>query len=266
MKRINANFIIKNMTGIICAVIIVCFLLPFISVDASMSVMGASKSNSTVINGFKALTDGGFLGLLLLIDPLLILIANYIPQISKYKKIITLVLSAINIIVLFTVPGQVSIPGNSGNTSMKVTINYQIGFWLMLAFSVVVVILSVIQFFNLSGNMIFDTLNTSEESSTDKSSTGNISNHKINISKITDMAKNATTTVSQQAKNIADNVSVATQNFTQSHTSDEIDKDQSNIKLTSQQTNPNVSEQNHSQKIQYQVNQTYKNESPEEIM
>lgn len=217
MDKINANTIIKNLTGIFCGAIIICLLLPFISMEASADVGGMSGSaESQVYNGIQILTDGGFTGILLVICPVLILVANYLPQIEKYKKIISLVLSVICMIILFFVPGQIASQANaasetvgqiasaatSGNSSVDAKANFLIGFWMILILLAGIAILSAIQFFNLKGNKVFDAVNS--ENTGENANSVNMP--QINPEKVSEFAKNTANAVSAQVKNVASNL------------------------------------------------------------
>lgn len=217
MDKINANTIIKNLTGIFCGAIIICLLLPFISMEASADVGGMSGSaESQVYNGIQILTDGGFTGILLVICPVLILVANYLPQIEKYKKIISLVLSVICMIILFFVPGQIASQANaasetvgqiasaatSGNSSVDAKANFLIGFWMILILLAGIAILSAIQFFNLKGNKVFDAVNSKNTGENANS----VNVPQINLEKVSEFAKNTANAVSAQVKNVASNL------------------------------------------------------------
>ena len=212
--KINVNTILKNLTGIFCGAIIICFLLPFFSASVSVSAGSVSSSNSEAMTGFQVLTEGGFFEKLLIVIPILIIIANYIPQIDKYKKIVSLVLSVANIVLLFIVPGQMSAQGGGGSTSMNVETSYEIGFWLMLIFSILIAVIALIQFFNLKGNKVFDTINSTENTTTNNTSASK--SPKINLNKISDVAKNTASNVSSQIKNAANNTSGAVRTQSQS--------------------------------------------------
>ena len=47
--------------------------------------MGEAEE-STVLNGFQIITDGGFLGILLIVCPIAILMANYLSLIHIYNE------------------------------------------------------------------------------------------------------------------------------------------------------------------------------------
>lgn len=212
MNKINANTIIKNLTGIFCGAIILCLLLPFFSAEANVSAMGVSaKGESNSFSGFDVLTGGGFLGLMLVICPIIILIANYLPQFGKYKKIVSLIMSVVGVVVMFVVSSVMSstnysATGQAATASSKASveahINYLFGFWLMLIFYVAIVALSAIQFFNLKGNKVFDAVNS--DNSSDNIDSANVP--QINLGKVTEFAKNTANAVSTQVKNVTNNI------------------------------------------------------------
>lgn len=218
MKNFDKSIIIKNLTGILCGGMVLCFLLPFVSVDAKMSMMGASSSSTSSVNGFNVITEGGFLGIMLLLCPIITLVASYLPQLDKYKKVVTLIFSAASILILFIVPGQLSAQGGGEVASTDIQTTYLIGFWLMLLFAVALTAMSVIQFFNLKGNKVFEAVNISEEpqnanisdnvtSDENKGQKPKLPQMNIDKDKITDFAKNTSSTISGQIKNVAGNVS-----------------------------------------------------------
>lgn len=204
MKNFDKRILIKNLTGILCGAMILCFLLPFFSAEANAKVMGASSSSTNVVNGIQVLTEGGFMGIMLIICPILILLINYIPQLGQYKKIVSLILSVLSILIMFIVPGQISAQANGGGSSIDVKTTYQIGFWLMLIFAIGIAALSAIQFFNLKGNKVFDTVNTADNSTEISNS---FTPPQVNLDKITDFAKNTANNASQKIKNVAGNLS-----------------------------------------------------------
>lgn len=182
------------------------------SAEANVSAMGVSaKGESNSFSGFDVLTGGGFLGLMLVICPIIILIANYLPQFGKYKKIVSLIMSVVGVVVMFVVSSVMSstnysATGQAATASSKASveahINYLFGFWLMLIFYVAIVALSAIQFFNLKGNKVFDAVNS--DNSSDNIDSANVP--QVNLGKVTEFAKNTANAVSAQVKNVANNI------------------------------------------------------------
>ena len=169
MKKINKEFIIKNLMGIFAGGMILSFLFPFISVGTEISVMGISESGDiSTVNGLEIITLGGVWGTLLLLAPIAILVASYVPQLRKYKKIICPIASVISFIMVFLVSRSCAavaagISGGNEYASVDFDVNHKLGFWLFLIFSVLLVAMSVIQFFGLKGNKVFDTVNSMNE-------------------------------------------------------------------------------------------------------
>lgn len=165
MKKINKEFIIKNLMGVFAGGMILSFLFPFISVGTEISVMGISESSEGTVKGLEIITTGGVWGILLLLAPIAILVASYVPQLKKYKKIICPIASVISFIMVFLVSRSCAavasgMSGGNEYASVDFDVNHKLGFWLFLIFSVLLVAMSVIQFFGLKGNKVFDTVNS----------------------------------------------------------------------------------------------------------
>lgn len=263
MYKIDSNTIIKNLTGILCGTIIISLLFPFVSIGASANAGGMGEAEeSTVLNGFQIITDGGFLGILLIVCPIAILIANYLPQLQKYKKIVSLALSVVGIVMMFLVSGNISAGANAGgeavgqmtggSVSVEMKTNYLLGFWLMLIFFIGIVILSAIQFFNLKGNKVFDAVNngTSDENAPE-----------INLQKIANIAKSKTNSSTENAK--------SSSNDSQRNTSiiNESSTPQSNINYISMNATDSNSYTSSVSQSNLPINQTNaEKENPEKIM
>lgn len=59
--KLDKNILIKNITGILCGALILCFLLPFIKVNVDVSTaLGSASAESPAMNGIKIITEGGF--------------------------------------------------------------------------------------------------------------------------------------------------------------------------------------------------------------
>lgn len=214
--KFNKEFILKNLTGILCVISIVAMFLPFISVEASVSASfgGFSASASggeTTVNGFALVTEGGLFGLLLDLCIVIIIASNYIPQLKQYRKFVLAGSALLGIICLIVVPANIanalSAAGSAGGSSVKVDVDFtmQIGFWIILICYIAILAVAVIQFFNLSGNKIFDMVNAenSSEGSTDMPQLN------FNADKLKEMAQNAAGSISNAASNVKDKVSGA---------------------------------------------------------
>ena len=155
--QINKETIVKNLTGILCGAMILSFLLPFASAKAEaygVVILEATTSGFALFSSFT--------GIILFLCPVVVLIACYLPRLRMSKNIICLVASVASFVFLlitfFTVS---SISVSSAGGEAKVVGN--VGFWFMLIFSLALVGLSIVQFFNLKGNKIFDAVNVQEE-------------------------------------------------------------------------------------------------------
>lgn len=162
--KINKEFVLKNLMTIICGITIIALFMPFIGVDASVSVGGFSASSGEeTFNGFAIISEGGFLGILMELCVALIIATAYLPQLKQYRKIACAASSVIGLICLFIVPGSmgksISAAGGSGDVSAKVNISYKLGFWIMLICYIALIAMSVIQYLGLKGNKVFDAIN-----------------------------------------------------------------------------------------------------------
>ena len=212
MKSINKDLIIKNLNGILCAISILAILFPFCSIEMNVSVMGFSSDSSSTINGTKLLSDGGLWGIMIVLAPIVVLVASYLPQLEAYKKIICMGSSGIMILALFLVAGSFGASASGGSADFDMSVKYLIGFWIMLVSAVLIFGIAVIQFFNLKGNKVFSTVNSESSKETEytfDSKDFNIKAPQINIDKdkISEMAQNMAGSISSAASNIAENVS-----------------------------------------------------------
>lgn len=256
--KINKEFIMKNLMGIICAITIIAMFFPFISVDAKVSAGGfGTSSGATEIIGFAIVTEGGFLGILLDLSLILIIASCYVPQLKAYRKIITAAASVIGLICLFIVPSSISSSvaaagGSVSGVSTKVEVKYLIGFWILLIGYIALIALSVIQFLNLKGNKIFDTINDGN----DGENSLNIPPVNLNMDKIKGMAQNVAGNISNAADGIKNqvNAKIAQSNNTASETSNHSIPQANNGYQTQQQ----AAVQNQSAPIQ--------KENPEDVM
>ena len=204
--RFDKSILLKNLTGIFCGALILSMLLPFVKFGTSTE--GVSVE-APVLKGINIVTDGGFVGILFFLMPILILVACYLPPLAAFKKYICLGASIIGTVLLFIIPGQIAYGAGaaqgiaeSSGVKVDVDISYQIGFWLMLVFLIALVALSAIQFFNLKGNRVFEAVNASDNTA---SGQGMTMPH-IDTEKITGFAQNVAGTVSGQIKNITESM------------------------------------------------------------
>lgn len=209
--------IMKYVPTVLCILMLISLLLPFVSVGASMSIMGVSGSSETSANGFALISDGSFLAILLPLMPIIIIVSNYISSLAAYKKYICLGCSAFTILWLLIIPKLVSSTSASAEgASVDISVNHLIGFWIMLVCAILLTFLYLIPFINKSNNAFLSKLNPFPDDIAEENITNNIENNnetdsdkKINIpqvnidkDKITGFAKNMADTISEQGKNI----------------------------------------------------------------
>lgn len=203
--KFDKSILLKNLTGIFCGALILSMLLPFVKAGASTGGISAESPSLSRIN---IVTDGGFVGILFFLMPILILVACYLPPLAAFKKYICLGASVVGMVLLFMIPGQMAYGAGaaqgiaeSAGAKVDVDTSYQIGFWLMLILLIALVALSVIQFFNLKGNKVFEAVNVSD--GTENGQTMTMPH--IDTEKIASFTQNVAGTVSGQIKNITEN-------------------------------------------------------------
>ena len=214
--KFNKEFILKNLTGILCVISIVAMFLPFISVEASVSASvggfsASASSGETVLNGFTLTTDGGLFGILLDLCIVIIIASTYVPQLKQYRKFVLAGSAILGIICLILVPTNIanalSAAGGAAGSSVKVDTKFTmlIGFWIILICYIAILAVAVIQFFGLKGNKVLDMVNA--ENSGEGS--GNMPQLNFNADKLKEMAQNAAGNISNAASSVKDKVSNA---------------------------------------------------------
>lgn len=229
--KMNKEFILKNLMGIICAVIIVALFLPFMSVKAEVSVGGfGGGSADQSMNGFSLVTDGGIFGFAFILCIVAVAASCYIPQLKPFRKIISAIGSVAGIVCLFIAPGSAASAVNAAaggatagtGVSAKVELNYLIGFWIILILMLALIAMSVIQFLGLKGNKVFDSVNSAEtDTVTTSLPTGEQTKSPLggfNTEGIRNMAQNAAGSIAGAAENLKDKASQAAANM-QNHSS-----------------------------------------------
>lgn len=264
MQSINMNTILKNLTAILCVLMIVALLFPFASFSVTASVAGYSaEGESESASGFDFVFGSGFLGILFGLIPIIILAGCYLPQIAKYKKYISLSGSILGIILLFLVPGQYSSSASAEvegvSSTIEASTKYQLGFYLILIFLIIQIAISVIQFFNLKGNKVFDTINA-ENSITSE-------NPNFNTEKISDITKNVAETIKNATSNISllkvDSSNI--QHTVEPHVSQHVKQHESNPTVSfSEQYTTETANSIHNNAVKHTDTEAQK--TPEEIM
>ena len=209
------NKIIKYIPTVLCILMLVSLLLPFISVGASMSVAGISGSSDTSINGFSLISEVSFSAILLPLMPVIIILSNYISIFDAYKKYLSLGCSLLTILLLLIIP-KLSSSASAEGAMVDISISRLIGFWIMLVCAILLTFLYLIPFINKNNNAFLSKFNPFPDDFTEENTVNNVESNnetvndkKINLpqmnidkDKITDFAKNMADTISEQGKNI----------------------------------------------------------------
>lgn len=221
--KFNKEFVIKNLTGILCAISIVAMFLPFITVKSSVSVsgFGASASGdagSETLNGFTMVTSAGLFGVLLDICIAAIIASAYVPQLKQYAKFIHAGAALLGIICLIIAPNTIAdaLSATSGgggfSASVKTEFSPQIGYWIILICYIAIIAVAIIRFLNLKGNKVFDMVNSENNGETSANAPQlNLNADKlkemVNADKLKEMAQNAAGSISGAASSVKDKVS-----------------------------------------------------------
>lgn len=212
--KLNKDTILKNLSVIICVVIIIGLFFPFIGVSASASAGGFSVSTGDeAVNGMTMVLGSGFFGILMGLAILLIIASSLLPQLKAYRKIVSVASSVVGVISTIAAPSIFSASSSAGGVSAKTEISHYFGFYLVLICFILLTALSVIQLLNLKGNKFFDSINgdpaegNNANTGSDNKAGGSIPNLGINTDKLKGMAQNAANSISNAAGGIKDQVS-----------------------------------------------------------
>ncbi len=204
----NKDLIIKNLSGILCAICVLALVLPFCSASVSANVAGYSADSEASVNGIKMVTSGLW-GILFLVGLVAVLAAAYVKQLGVYKKIVQLIASGVMVLTLFMSPAAALSSGaeaGGDSASVDIDISYGIGFWIMLICSLALAGLAVISFFQLKGNVVFDTINADNDGTPTQMNTPDFG---AAAQRIGDFTKNIAGNFNKRAEN--GNVAVAQQ-------------------------------------------------------
>ena len=208
--KLNKDTILKNLSIIICGVIIIGLFFPFVGVSASASAGGFSVStDDEAVNGITMVLGSGFFGILMGLAIILIIISGLVPQLKPFRKIVSVAASVIGVISTIAAPSIFSASSSGGGVSSKTEISHYFGFWLVLICFIVLTALSVIQLLNLKGNKFFDSINndSSDGGSANNNSGGGAPNIGFSADKLKGMAQNAASNISNAAGGIKNQVS-----------------------------------------------------------
>ena len=220
--KFNKEFILKNLTGILCVIAIIAMFLPFISIETSASGgFGASvKSDPYSYNGFSLITEGSLFGILTALCIVIIIASTYVPQLKQYRKFVLAGSAVLGIICLIIVPSNIASTASAANNAasgiakvdVDTNINLLVGFWIILLCYIAILAVAVIQFFGLKGNKVFDMVNSENSGETSANAPQlNLNADKlkemVNADKLKEMAQNAAGSISGAASSVKDKVS-----------------------------------------------------------
>lgn len=149
--EVNKEKILKNINAIIATVLVVVCFIPMFKLNAQ----DIGYVNNLTASGWQALmglvfTDGtvlnmSFSAILLYFFPVAIILVNFVRQLEKFKSYIIYISPIGCIIALFVTKMSV-------DSKMQVSVSTSIGFWLYLFLSIALLLLSYLQFKNISLN------------------------------------------------------------------------------------------------------------------
>lgn len=204
MRKIDLNFLMKNLSAVFCIIFYIALLLPFAKVG-----LGASEAHilvndySTTFKGIQLLTDGSIFGIILIILPLIILLATYLPQLEQYKKIVCLISSIATVLLVITCSFNLDTAEMNLGDGYSIETHRKIGFWIMLVCGLVLTAISVIPF--IKGETTNQTETIDDEKVLEQTAIEEKTLPQINFDqdKITGFAKNMANTIGEQGRNIA---------------------------------------------------------------
>lgn len=128
--KINRNSAVGTLAVILCGLIVVALLFPF----AAFPATGSSYTEE--LDGFAFVFDGGVVGVLFGLVPVLMLAFAYLSRLDAYQPYVNAGLSALGILLLFLVSGQYG----AGAV-------HRFGFWIVLVLYLLQIALSGVLFF-----------------------------------------------------------------------------------------------------------------------
>ncbi len=222
--KLDKAFFEKYSLTICSAVALISLFLPFITTEVKSEFVNDTQSFSLI----SGISEGGWLGIALIICPILVIAMSYIKQLEKYKGIIAIVAPVVCIIGLigdyFLIKSGASALDSSMDaingafgTAGAVDSEMKVGFGFFIAFASYIAML-------VCGAMIFHGLKLSKEGIKEfaDNTISNIDSEKLNelkdnsiqkLSQLKDTAaskvSSAVESVKETASNIAENHATA---------------------------------------------------------
>lgn len=139
---------------ILSAAAVLALVLPFISVTASVEILGSSGQSETVTTGFGAIGTT-LLGLGLIVGPVLLVAMNYIKQLEKYKGLLAMGVPVlcllIEVITFFIAKGaSAAASAGGGAVNAEVSASMGIGFFVLILIYLGMIVSGAVLYFNFT--------------------------------------------------------------------------------------------------------------------
>ena len=218
--KVNKEVIIKNINAILCAFSVVGLVFPFCSMGAETSGEFASEAAESV-TGLTLVTNGGMWGIIFIVAVVAIVAFNYVKQLCAYKKLGCLCGSALMTVATFLMSTALAAGADAAGDlaasyGVETKITYGFGFYIILICALGLTAVSVINFFNLKGNAVFDAINNENE--TENGSTNASKMPNVNFGAVSDKIEGMAKSIGNTVSSVANQVSTtAKSNVTQTN-------------------------------------------------
>lgn len=142
----------KEPRMIIAVVNFLSFFLPWIAINVSVKVMGASGESSDSISGF-GLVSHSVVGIVFYVIPVILFLIPLLKQVEKYSKYLYLVLPVVALILMFMIGaifGGASGAGvSSGSAKSSIDVEKLIGYWVALVCNVAIIGYTLMRDYNI---------------------------------------------------------------------------------------------------------------------
>lgn len=209
--KINKEVIIKNINAILCALSVVGLVFPFCSMGAETSGEYATEASASV-NGLTLITNGGMWGIIFIVAVAAIIAFNYVKQLCAYRKLGCLCGSALMTVSVFLMSTALTAGADAAGDlaasyGVETKITYGFGFYITLICALGLTAVSVISFFNLKGNAVFDAINNENETENGSTSASNIPN--LNFGAVSDKIEGMAKSIGDAVSSVANQVSTS---------------------------------------------------------
>lgn len=209
--KINKEVIIKNINAILCAFAVVGLVFPFCSMGAETSGEVAAEQSES-ITGLTIITNGGMWGIIFIVAVAAIIAFNYVKQLGAYRKLGCFCSSVLMTVATFLMSIAVAAGADAAGDlaasyNVETKITYGFGFYIILICALGLTAVSVISFFNLKGNAVFDTINNENETANGGTNVSNMPN--INFGAVSDKIEGMAKSIGDAVSSVANQVSTS---------------------------------------------------------